>query len=561
MSIELDATIENLTNANSTTPNTQLKAELNELYTLSRKHGLTSTNLIKLITFICHSGLLSEETKLIIIKKYLLPNGYINKSVIDLIVKNLGQPTSTKQKYPSKELQAALCNWLVHISILIPKYTIDLSVWSHLWQFHYLQRSVTLILIWFTTLTTEIKPWKLKILEQIALNPGYENSEAYATLILRRYLTLLEKSNRIQALIKTIDCDIKFIKVLQSFQFEDEFRRNLKKVLIAVNPIEFNKRSIEKSLRYQIIQLQDDPERPLQLIYKERYSDNEIIQLEEIACLGELQRRWGEIELPKSGEAIFTNENNLAIQFYPMVLTRSRHDNNDVQLEQFWSKMYEWISTQLTRCFQDKKMKSLEKITVFDHIMKGCQLHTNLIRKVIDEFLILENLSANKDLFMSICTIVFPIIRRPGINDEMESTNFQKKILQIINICNLSNNTNSEIKIWSTSQNTILSIVSNSIILMLKNWLLESDVDMALISYVLDILNDIRKVLLSNLVHSVENRHITITTISLLDLLSFIATNFHEQFNDPETPDEIVQQYLKQIILKNSTMNKLALYY
>ena len=74
----------------------------------------------------------------------------------------------------------------------------------------------------------------------------------------------------------------------------------------------------------------------------------------------------------------------------------------------------------------------------------------------------------------------------------------------------------------------------------------------------LDILNDIRKVLLSNLVHSVENRHITITTISLLDLLSFIATNFHEQFNDPETPDEIVQQYLKQIILKNSTMNKLC---
>ncbi|CCD27108.1 Ctf3p NDAI_0J02160 [Naumovozyma dairenensis CBS 421] len=570
--------IKSLLSADNLVPNWQLQTHLKVIHKVVPKYGLTSENLNQLIELCCATSKtnLSEDSKIKLIEKSLFPNGFLTQKTIDLIISHLGTNTiltSSSSRFPSKEIQIALCKWLVHVSILIPKQLMNMSTWFHLWQFEYIQKWITLIIVWFTTDKNQINPWKLIIMENITSKTMYKNSKVYATLILKRYLTILGQSNRIQGLISKINCDVNFLNVLQHFQFEEEFLRKLRHIVVKNSPFNFTKKSIIKSFSFKVLQLQDKVEvdknvplanyshdkRIMKLNYIFDHSNTEMdeiegeIPLDEIDTLNALVRHWNRIVLPKSGQRLFSNERTIPMQLYPLSLSSEN--------EEFWVKMYDWIFAHLQMCFKDKKLQLKDRISLFDNVMKSCQLYDTFTWKVIDDFLTLEYLSANKDLFLSICTILFPIIECPDTENPEKLKEFRKKFRRIITICNLSKEDghNSK-KRWSSSQNTTVSVISNSIITMVRTWMsAPTDViGFQKVLFSLEILNELRKLLISNINHSIENRHTIISTILLLNLLSFIALKFQKRFNSKSSEKDVADEALKKIILTSGTINKLC---
>lgn len=87
---------------------------------------------------------------------------------------------------------------------------------------------------------------------------------------------------------------------------------------------------------------------------------------------------------------------------------------------------------------------------------------------------------------------------------------------------------------------------------MTRNWLSQIEND-SLIIYSLDILRDVRKLLLSNIVHSIPERSITMS----INLLIETITLFIKRYQGEKKSTEVNMDILDKVVFRNNVMNKL----
>lgn len=553
MSTTLDGTIRELLNVPPNVPQWQLKNYLKKIYSIAPKHGISPSIIPDYINFLCRTRLISTSTKVELIEKFLIPNNYLSNDVINSIVTHLGTPTIYTKKpdlIPSKYLQVALCKWLVHVFILLPESQDEdtLSTWLHLWQFDYIQEWITYILLWSTKSPKDIKVWKLKILAKLADNIGYSDSRIRASLILRRYLTILKSSERISNLISHINCDHSSIRALQNLKLNDNFTSTLKKVLVRESPFRFTNKIFEDKLDSLFSQLTDSDMNPLMLKYDYNVPDDKSI-LSNIETMSQLYKNWDRLDLPNNVDIIISGEKHSLAQLYPLSLANVELINGNKRIQEFWIQMYSYLKINLRRCFQERLMTIQQQTTLFNKIIRCCQTYNRFISNIIKDFLTLDNLLANRELFIIICMKLLPIMSPP-----QDYTSFRKMVLKILAICYLTKEGNRGKDNWNSTMGSTFGIVCCSFIQMIRNWSVQADSDDDLTKTCIEILNDIRRLLLSNITHSLDNRHLSIPMITLIDTISLFTLKY--QF--PHVSDKFKSDFLGNVIFKGHVINKLV---
>ena len=260
MSNTLDTPLFDLIHAPIDISQWELKALLKKVYSIVPRHGISPMMIAPFIDFLCTTQLISTATKISLIEQYLIPNGYLGRDVVATIFKHLGTPTiytEKTNKIPVKYVQIALCRWLVHVYFLLPETQdeLTLSTWLQLWQFDYLQKWITFIIVWSTRSNLDIKTWKVNLLLKIAKNNGYVNSRTNSTLILRKYLTVLNHSIKVSNTMDEINCSESDLKELQDLQWNFEFIKTLKIVLNRESSFKFNNSIVDDKLDELVSQL------------------------------------------------------------------------------------------------------------------------------------------------------------------------------------------------------------------------------------------------------------------------------------------------------------------
>ena len=547
----LDSVISDLIDAKSNTPQWQLKSYLKQVYSIAPKHGIKPKMIPAFITFLCETKMLTTTTKVSIIEEYLIPNGPIGNEVVDAIIDHLGVGTVyTPENYelPPKYIQIALCKWLVQVYFLLPETpnkTIS-SAWFQLWQFDYLQQWITYILVWSTRSPLDIRAWKLKVLEKVANNNGYTNSRGCATLVLLRYLTILNESSRVDTLIQNISCTKDELSQVQLPTLHHNFIKTLKNVLQREASFRFSNSIVQSKVDSLMMQLQTSQIQPDRLNFDDIIPSDKSI-LSNTETIVQLYKNWSNYELPRNIELLLPDTKYHLTQLYPLALSDEHIMHNDKNVEEFWIRMYSYMKIHMGRCFQEKLMTVRERTALFDKIIHSAQMYPHLIIKLISDFLTLPSLFANRKFFITISVKLLPIMPPPN-----NLAKLRKTLLKTLAICLLSKKGRSNKQKWSSSNESTFGIVCYSIIRMIQNWLKEKE-DEELVIQSLEILSDVRKLLLANISHSLDNRHLIMPTISLIDEMS----SFILQYQDQRLPENFNSEILNRIVLRNNTMDKL----
>lgn len=255
----INTAIDNLINIDDPVSPAYLKLQLDVLYKQSVQIGLNNIQLQKIIEFLCITNLISNETKLYIIRNCLFPCEHIEKPVIATIVNNLGVPTiySPYQLTLKHEIQEALCEWLVKVYFIIgDDVEIDNSVWIHLWQFSYLQKWLTYILIWSTRSINQIKNWKIQLIKKIALKSSYKDGKIFAVLILKKFQELVGYSQLISDAIVELNTPIRKVQSFEKLNLQTKLFRQTCEILITTSPDKFNNEdliALVENLKNQLI--------------------------------------------------------------------------------------------------------------------------------------------------------------------------------------------------------------------------------------------------------------------------------------------------------------------
>ena len=547
----LDTIIQSLLDAPVNLPQWQLKSYLKQVYSIAPKHGIKPKLIPSFIAFLCKTKLISTTTKVTIIEEYLIPNGPLSNEVIDVIISHLGVPTVYTPEdnlLPPKYIQIALIKWLVHVFFLLPdtQSKSNASTWFQLWQFDYLQQWITYVLVWSTHSPLDIRAWRLKILEKVANNSGYTNARGCATLILRRYITILNGSSRISTIIQGIKCTNEQLMQIQSPTIDLNFIKTLKIVLNREASFRYSNSVVQKQVDSLMLQLQTSDMQSGRLNFDNIVPSDKSV-LSNTETIVQLYNNWQKFELPRNIELILPDSQYNITQLYPLALSEENVKNNDKTVEEFWIRLYSYMKIHMGRCFQEKIMTVQERMTLFNKILHSAQMYTPLITPLVSDFLTLPNLFANRKLFITICTRLLPIMPPPN-----NMAKWRKTLLKIIAICLLSKNSRSNKQKWSSINESTFGIVCYSIIEMIKNWLSKLGNE-TLTLQSLEILGDVRKLLLANIRHSIDNRHLIIPMISLVDEIS----SFIYPYQDNRLPEHFNGEILDRIILKNNAMDKL----
>lgn len=534
MSSNLGVIIQSIITSSTETPQILLKSWLDQLYTKSSKFGLSSSQLIKLIGFICESPTLSFATKNYIIDNCFLPNEYISREVIKEIISHLGTATAVSEFKLQTPLwiQAALCKWLVQVYFLIiPQcddynYNIDSSIWIHLWQFDYLQHWVTYILVWSTTTVKDIKRWRVVLLENVGSKTGYNDAQACATLILKRYEAILGKSDLISDAITRLNCNARRLQTLQNLEIDKVFSNKLRNILINESPVKFTGEMVDELLSSNLKTLQFSRDGATKLRYHPEVPIGKISLLD-IHSLDQLAWHWGKIKAPKNVETCFSDHKAFPLLFFMLPLSKS---------DAFCIGTYEWISVNLKRFFSNMDISS-EREAGVDSILLGivrvCQLHNTLAAQVIKDFLTLDNLNANTGVFMYLSTSLLTLAS--ARTKEVDTIEYRRNVMQILAFCHLD----------KKKRPVVFPRICKAVILMVNSWLEDDIADLIIPG--LEILHGIQKLLISDFVNPIENRHITIAIISLLKTLPNTQARYHDD------------AHLSLLILTPSMMYKLLI--
>ncbi|CCF56041.1 hypothetical protein KAFR_0A06060 [Kazachstania africana CBS 2517] len=546
MPITFNEALTKLLNSEATTDQWQVKQYLQKIRSHTAKHGVSSNQILLLIRYVCQTTVISEDVKLDIIGNCLIPNDYMNYDIIEEILSHLGSPTifSPHKIRPSKNVQISLCRWLVHVFLLLPKTANDecLSTLIHLWKFDYIQTWISYLIIWYTERSKQIKQWRIKLLVKTAKKPGYTNAAANASLILKRYMSIVGTSEKISRLISQLTYKTEDLKSLQNLQFDKVFIGKLEKVLIQEAPNRFSKYIIEDKLELFIAQLRDSDIDPRKLNFRSNVPED-TSNLYNIYTLHQLYQNWSDIRLPKNVEPLFPLSRHNIIQFYPLALYRENLSSGNKNFEEFWSQMYNWLLINLRNCFQKKLTTSTERNILFYNIIKNCQVFSVFVPRILNDFLTLENFLADTNLFVALCERLFPLVIPPN-----DLPDFRNRLLKILAICHLSKTAKGDQSFCSNTRT--FPAVCHSMIRMFENWITQYADRTDIIEFSLDLLNDLRKLLLANLKHSQDDRNVSICLMILLNVLSSVSYK-HER------DTTAYSNFLEKLILKNYTVNKL----
>lgn len=550
MPLLLDDAIEKLLNATEDTPQRELKLCLKKLYTSVPRHGINPSSITKLIRFVFESKVLSIETKYDIIEKYLIPNDTLTHETFYEVLIHLGEgrqlvkEANIKSPAPRK-LQVKLCQWLINVYFLFSENmpAESNSILIHLWQYNYLQKWITYLLVWNTKSKTDIRRWKVNLLNKISYNSGYENSRVHTALILKRYLSVVGQSQLIQDSLKELNYDRDQLKELQNLKFEKDIILKLKRILTVEQPFKFTTHNIDDHLNNLIYEISDSDINETQLNFG-RHTLEDKSEIYHIDTLSQLSHNWSKITLPYNVEKLLLNTKYTVKQLYPLAIMSNKSSLKNKEIEEFWKQMYEWISINLKRCFFERFMKEEERSKLIDSIFMSCQLFDVFIPKLIQEFLTLDKLLSNESLFIKLCTNLVPLLPLP---DRLPP--FRTKVLKILATCHLAQSGITKKKKEGLSKVNILAIVSNSFVCMLENWAFEYKNNKRVTLFSLELLSDLRRLILNNICHSLEDRFLNTSIIIILDSIPHVSYENYRIDSD---------DFLDKVILKNSTIDKLS---
>ncbi|CAR26535.1 hypothetical protein ZYGR_0H03490 [Zygosaccharomyces rouxii] len=516
--MEIDEALESIVNASAETPELLLRSWLDKLYFETPRQGLSSSHLKALINFICESDLLSISTKFYIVENCLIPNDYVNFEVIEEVVRHLGTANALsayRLQVPSN-LQVALCKWLVHIFFLVLPTNKSLpydSVWIHLWQYNFLQKWLTYIVVWSTKSVRDVRPWKIGLLERIACKSAYTDSQACATLILKRYASLLGPSKSIPSVISRINCNARRLRTLQELKLDSMFVAKLRKVL--TNNLNFTDEMINELMSSHLNQLNFQSQPHVISRYNSRVPKGKVSILQ-MRSLDQLAWNWNILVASKDVEQI---TNNYISWFSLFQLAKN---------DPVWKILEDWMLIQLRKCFKNHT----RDFRVVKKIVRLCQIHPVFTDKIFDEFLTYDYLRGDPILFLYIYRNLTPLL----VPNPSYFKDLHKDVLQLLTLCHLDKGT-------KIDKNTTPQIC-NSLLLSVLNWF-EEDIQ-ELIPLGLEFLHDFRILLTANLNYTIENRSITAALILTLKILpnSKNKEDFH----------------LKKIVFPFNLMNKLITY-
>ncbi|GAV52518.1 hypothetical protein ZYGR_0AG05090 [Zygosaccharomyces rouxii] len=490
--MEIDEALQAIVNANIETPELLLRSWLDKLYFEAPRQGLSSSQLKSLINFVCESDLLSISTKFYIVENCLIPSDYIHFEVVEEVARHLGTANALsayRLQVPSN-LQVALCKWLVHIFFLvIPVDKSSLTygtIWIHLWQYNFLQRWLTYIVVWSTKSIRDVRPWKVQLLERIASKPGYTDGQACATLILKRYASLLGPSKSIPSVLSRINCNARRLRSLQELKLDNMFISKLRKVL--TNNLNFTNEMIDELISSHLNQLNSESKSNAISRYNSKVPKGKESVLQ-IRSFDQLAWNWHKLVVSKDVEQII---NNYISWFSLFQLTKN---------DPVWMILEDWILIQLRKCFKNHTRDFL----VIKKIVRLCQIHPILTNKIFDEFLTYDYLRGDPIVFLYIYRKLTPLL----VPNPSHIKGLHKDILQLLTFCHLDKGT-------KIDENSTPQICSN-LLLTILNWF-EEDVE-ELIPLGLEFLHDFRILLTANMNYTIENRFITTALILALKIL------------------------------------------
>lgn len=524
--MELDEAVRLIVNADAETSELTLKEWLDHLYREVPQHGLSSLQLQQMINFICESPALSVSTKLYIVENFLLPNDYVGLEVMQEIMRHLGTANAIspyKLEVPLT-IQNGLCKWIVNIFFLLLPIVdkrvmaIHDSVWIHLWQYDNLQKWLTYVIVWSTSSAKDIRPWKIELLRRVGLKTGYTDAQACATLILKRYETILGRSGLVSEAILTLNCNARKLRTLQEIKLDSVFLGKLRKLL--TNNSNFTNELIDELIASQLAALQFYKQADKNIRYYPKLPKDKIPLLE-IRSIDQLAWNWDKIVASKDVEQILDPHAG----FTPLLFLFHL-----LERDQLWDLLYEWISIHLAKCLKEKEQARNQK--VLRTITKVCQVHPHLTTKLFSEFLTYDNLKTNPTVFTYFFKNLLPLLllRNSTVRE------LHKSLLQIFASCHLDN--------ANRKEESIIPDMCSSLLLLINSWFQDDVPDFVLLG--LDFLQDLQKVLISKLHHNLENRFVTTSVMLLLKTLP--NAKYQEEF------------HMKRLMFSAGCMNKLIIY-
>ncbi|QID86933.1 chromosome transmission fidelity- protein [Saccharomyces pastorianus] len=535
MSLVLDDIVRSLTNSNERTPLQTLKTTLHLLYEKSKQYGLSSPQLQELVRFICETSVIDTVTKVYIVENCFLPNEYLTKDPILEVINHLGTPTvfSRYRIQTPPVLQSALCKWLVHVYFLFPAPSewgrnISGSIWLHLWQFSFLQKWITYLIIWQTSTPNDVKPWKVSIIRKCAMNPGYRDAPATATLILQRYQGLVGASNQLIELIININCNKKTLKNHKNLKLNPHFLSALQRILSRAHPASFPVEVVQNTVDMflnEIHQLGTASTRPLRLQSLPGHSSsNGMVSLLDITSLDQLAQNWTQLYIPNDVDSMLAPSSNINSSLQPRVLSREslRHlypcitlikNGRQTSSSSSSSSPREWCIWQLKRCFAHQAEAPRDLLYT---IVSISSMDSELSYQIIQTFCNLKYLKHDEYTLKNICGGILPLWKPQLISGTREF--FVKFIAGVL--------------MWSThdgyDNNRTFPEICFYILQMITNWLLDDK----LMTLGLTLLHDIQSLLTLDQIfnNSTSNRFSTMAIITSLNVLTQLSTQSNSDY-------------------------------
>lgn len=495
METDLDSVIDSIVKSNAETPQLLLKSWLDQFYSSSMTWGLSSSQLIKIIIFICNSPTLAMTTRLYIAEKCLLPNDSISQELINVVISQLGTATAisdSRLQVPEK-IQISLCKWLVHVFFLVSTDDTNAlqpsnSIWLHLWQFDFLQHWLTYVVLWTTTSPKDIKRWKVVLLGRVGSKPNYRDSQACSTLLLRKFESVGGKSDLITRTIADLRCNQRRLKSLQSFRYDKEFITKLRSILLKNSSSKFTEDIVDELMASSLDQLKC-------LMTNEGssipYLDSsaEEVPLLDTQSLSRIASQWDRIAEPLNAERFLGNVRTSPCHLYLLSLTEEH---------KFWNIACKWLTIQLGIFFK-KDNNPGDKARV-QNITKVCQIYGLLKSFIIREFFTTECLNANPEGFLLLFDGLLSLPSSCSIDQEK----FARDAMQVLAISFLN----------KKMKKTIFPSIANAIVMFLRHSRSGESKDWA--GSILDLIQNIHELLVSNLTNTIENRLTAITLVSTL---------------------------------------------
>lgn len=388
--------INNLINVDDPVSPAYIKLQLDVLYKQTAQFGLNNIQLQKLIKFLCITSIITNETKLYIIKNCLFPCEYIQRPVIATVINNLGVPTiyTPYQITLNIGLQEALCEWLVKVYFIVgDEVKIDNAIWIHLWQYGHLQKWLTYIIIW-NSRSYDVKDWKIQVIKKVGLKSSYKDGVIYATMILKKFQALKGYSRLISEAINELNAPAKKLQPFQNIKLQTKFFRQLSAILITTAPDIYSNEHLlllVKNLSKQLSSSDD-----LEKAYP--FTSNKFVNQCDHNLGGistqELVKNW--------------NSNNMKVKH---LLTEFQDINKplnvpgliriigDSKMEQYQEVLSDIMKLHVDFVFQSSEYNETDTIILLSRFRLFSILESKMVSMLLDSHFNYENIRRNKNFF------------------------------------------------------------------------------------------------------------------------------------------------------------------